>query len=92
MDALSNDVVAVVSNGCHGADTAHSESGASGGVDLTGQRTEGPNTSVEGIPYEDGELGQHHAQVGEGQIDDQTVGWVSQSLAFDEQVDDQQVT
>lgn len=84
MDALSNNVVAVVGNGGHSADAARSETGSSGGVDLTDERTEGPRATVERIPYEYGELGQHHEHVGEGQVDDQVIGWIPQPFGFDE--------
>ena len=87
--ALDDDVVTIVGDDGHGADAAQAEDGSEGGVDLAGERTEHPHAAAQRVVGEHRELGEHHAQIGEGQIHDEIVGRRFQRLCLDEQIEHQ---
>jgi hypothetical protein len=75
LHSVDNDIITIVANNGHGADAAKTENGSGAGVKFTHERTKDPDTSTKAVEEEHGELCNHHAKIGNGQVDDQQIGW-----------------
>jgi hypothetical protein len=89
---MDNNVVAIVADGGHGADAAETEDGSGASVEFTHERAKDPDTSAKAVEEKHGELRDHHAQIGDGQVDDKHVGRSFQLLGFQKQMENQRVS
>ena len=89
--AIDDYVIAIVADGGHGADAAKTENGSGAGVKLTEERSKDPDTSAKAVEEEHGELCNHHAKIGNGQVDDKQVGGSFQILGFQKKMKNQRV-
>ena len=87
--SVDDDIIAIVADGGHGADAAKAENGSGAGVKLTEERSKDPDTSAKAVEEEHGELCNHHAKIGNGQVDDKQVGGSFQILGFQKKMKNQ---
>lgn len=64
-----DDVVTIVTDCGHSCDAAQPEKGRGNSVKFAHKRAELPDSSIEAIVDKHGKLRDHHAQVGKGQVD-----------------------
>lgn len=79
-------MVAIQGDHAHGPDGAAAEGGAQTGIDVAHHRAEHPSLEVQ-IDAHHGRVGDHDAEVGDGQVNDQQVGGSAQRLGGGENVD-----
>ena len=79
-ETLDDDVVPVVANGDHGEDGADPRDGPGGPVQLAAEGSPHPEPLAEGVDDDGPGLGEHHAEVGQGQVHHEHVGGSSQGF------------
>jgi len=89
---MDDNVIAIVADGGHGADAAKTEDGPGTGVEFTHEWAKNPDTPAKAVEEKYGELCEHHAKIGNGQVDDKHVGRSFQLLGFQKKVKNQRVS
>ena len=79
-EALDDDVVPVIADGDHGEDGADPRDGPRGSVQLAAQAAPHPEPLAEGVDDDGPGLGEHHAEVRQGQVHHEHVGGSSQGF------------